>query len=284
MKRIIICAVLSISSMIVGMASGRDWEDLHADARKEVVSNLVYRQGCNFVGVFQCRADELYHMKEWSSEESGESYRHLLLNAGYRIRILQNFEPRVSFCNYGYVFGSENYHGLKIERRPSGSFRNYRPRVDYSLITYFAVLRVVRQAGEIIEKPIEVEKISPAVEKGVAYKLVPGCCFEVEAKPYQIRMEGWPDIEKKRVENIISSHERMVSMGRKGSYVALVRLSKRELSEAIYCLFGKRRYNELLSGGSNPYLIEVAGGIPETQFAREIYSAMKANRAKKGKK
>lgn len=279
---IIVSTILICHSLVA--VEGRDWEDLSEVARHDVVSNLVYRQGGDFVGVFQCRADELYHMKEWSPEESGEPYRNLLLNAGYRIRVIQNFEPRVNLCNYGYVFGSENYQGLKIERRPSGSFRKYRPRVDYSLVTYFAVLRVVRQAGEIIENPIEAEKISPAVEKGVAYKLVPGCCFEVEAEPYQVRMEGWPDIEKKRVENIISSHQRMVSMGQKGSYVALVRLSKRELSEAIYCLFGKRRYNELLSGGSNPYLIEIAGGIPETQFARDIYFAMKARRTKKGKK
>ena len=278
-KSVIIASTILICHSLEAVA-GRDWEDLPEVARYDVVSNLVCRHSEDFVALVQCRADELYHMKEWADEEKVEPLSSFISsNGGRRFRVMKNLMASSGSVGYGYIF-DEPGRFTKLGRCP----RVYRPVIFYSAVTYFAVMRRVQDVSEIVEGDSSSGLISPAVENGVAYKLVPGCCFEVEAEPYQIRMEGWPDIEKKRVENIISSHERMVSTGRKGSYVALVRLSKRELSEAIYCLFGKRRYNELLSGGGNPYLIEVAGGIPETQFARDIYSAMKAKRAKKGKK
>lgn len=280
-KSAVIVSTILICHSLTAVA-GRDWEDLSDFARYDIVSNLICHHSEDFIGLIQCRADELYHMNEWTPEEFDGPFTVLVSNGGRRFRVVRGMSSPSPAPTYGYVFGAET---RKVRRvKLEGCKREYRPEVLYSVVTYFVVMKKVKRADEIIEVPSVAANAAMAVEKGVAYKLVPGCCFEVEAKPYQIRMEGWPDIEKKRVENIISSHERMVSMGRKGSYVALVRLSKRELSEAIYCLFGKRRYNELLSGGSNPYLIEIAGGIPETQFARDIYSAMKARRTRKGKK
>lgn len=279
MNRMIVGMAVALFCNLATMAAGREWEDLSDFARQEVVSNLVHRHVSDFMGVFQCQADELYHMKEWFDEESDAAFRSLLLNAGRRVRIMRQFAPKTDIRKYGYVFRSEIQRALN-ER----CSRGYRPWVYYSKITYFAVMKTVKDAREILDDPVEAEKASCAVEKGVAYKIVPGCCFEIEASPYQLRMEGWPDIEKRRVECFTRDYERNINSAKSSFQLVLVKLSKRELSEAVYCLLGKRRYNELLSGGSNPYLIEVAGGIPETQFARDIYSVMKANRAKKEKK